>query len=116
MLRANIIIAVLFTPVEGAKIPEWEMMLSAGAVCQNLLVAAQFFNYAAQWLTEWYAYNNKMIEELENQNDLENSIENYQNLLKLNSIIEKKFQKNTKNISEKTREKISKITSKKNAK
>ena len=40
------------------------MMLSAGAVCQNLLVAAQSFNYAAQWLTEWYAYNNKMIEEL----------------------------------------------------
>ena len=63
-LRANVIIAVLFTPVEGTKIPEWEMMLSAGAVCQNLLVAAQSFNYAAQWLTEWYAYNNKMIEEL----------------------------------------------------
>ena len=61
-LRANVIIAVLFTPVEGTKIPEWEMMLSAGAVCQNLLVAAQSFNYAAQWLTEWYAYNNTMIE------------------------------------------------------
>ena len=40
------------------------MMLSAGAVCQNLLVAAQSFNYAAQWLTEWYAYNNKMLEYL----------------------------------------------------
>ena len=63
-LRANVIIAVLFTPVEGTKIPEWEMMLSAGAVCQNLLVAAQSFNYAAQWLTEWYAYNNKMLEYL----------------------------------------------------
>ena len=48
--------------MEGTKIPEWEMMLSAGAVCQNLLVAAQPFNYAAQWLTEWYAYNNTMIE------------------------------------------------------
>ena len=63
-LRANVIIAVLFTPVEGTKIPEWEMMLSTGAVCQNLLVAAQSFNYAAQWLTEWYAYNNTMIEKL----------------------------------------------------
>ena len=63
-LRANVIIAVLFTPVEGTKIPEWEMMLSAGAVCQNLIVAAQSFNYAAQWLTEWYAYNNTMIEKL----------------------------------------------------
>ena len=58
---------------------------------------------------------NNMIEELENQKDLENSLENYQNLLKLNSIIEKKFQKNVKEISEKTKERISKISSKKNA-
>ena len=58
---------------------------------------------------------NNMIAELEKQKDLENSIENYQNLLKLNSIIEKKFQKNVKEISEKTKERISKISSKKNA-
>ena len=59
---------------------------------------------------------NKMIEDLENQKNLENSIENYQNLLKLNNIIEKKFQKDVKNINEKTTENILKITSKKNAK
>ena len=59
---------------------------------------------------------NKMIEELENQNNLESSIEKYQDLLKLNSIIEKKFQKNGKNISKKTREDILEITLKKNAK
>ena len=59
---------------------------------------------------------NKMIEELENQNNLENSIEKYQNLLKLNNIIEKKFQKNIKNINEKTKENILEIKSKKNAK
>ncbi len=58
----------------------------------------------------------KMIKELENQKNLEKSIENYQNLLKLNSIIEKKFQKNIKEISEKTKEKISKITLNKNEK
>ena len=57
-----------------------------------------------------------MIEDLENKKNLENSIENYQNLLKLNNIIEKKFQKNVKDINEKTKENISKITSKKNAK
>lgn len=56
-----------------------------------------------------------MIEELEKQKDLKNSTENYQNLLKLNSIIEKKFQKNIKEISEKTKERISKISLKKNA-
>ena len=59
---------------------------------------------------------NKMVEDLENQKNLENSIENYQNLLKLNNIIEKKFQKDVKNISKKTMENISKITSKKNEK
>tara|TARA_Y100000768_G_scaffold18680_1_gene12860 strand:+ start:160 stop:414 length:255 start_codon:yes stop_codon:yes gene_type:complete len=73
-------------------------------------------NYNSLSLEELTSKANKMIEELENQKDLENSIENYQNLLKLNSIIEKKFQSNIKTISENTKEKILKITSKKNAK
>ena len=59
---------------------------------------------------------NKMVEELENQKDLENSLEKYQGLLKLNSLIEKKFVRDVKNINEKTKEKISKINSQKNAK
>ena len=59
---------------------------------------------------------NKMIEELENQKDLSNSLEKYQNLIKLNNIIEKKFQINIKKINEKTKEKIFKINQKNNAK
>ena len=59
---------------------------------------------------------NKMINELENQKDLENSLDKYQNLIKLNNIIEKKFQKDIKEINEKTKEKISKINQKNNAK
>ena len=59
---------------------------------------------------------NRMIEDLENQKDLENSIENYQNLLRLNNIIEKKFQKTVRDINQKTKKKILKITSKKNVK
>ena len=55
---------------------------------------------------------NKMVEELESQKDLENSIEKYQNLLKINNIIEKKFQKNFKSISEETRNRIKDITKK----
>ena len=58
----------------------------------------------------------KTIENREKETRVENSIENYQNLLKLNNIIEKKFQKDIKNINEKTKEKILKITSKRNAK
>ena len=52
---------------------------------------------------------NKRIVELENQKDLGNSLDKYQNLIKLNKIIEKKFKKNTKEISEKTKGKISNI-------
>ena len=58
----------------------------------------------------------RMIEDLESQKDLNNSTEKYQNLIKLKNIIEKKFQKDVKNINEKTKENIRKIISKKHAK
>ena len=63
-LRASAVIAVLFKPVLHPKIPSWEMELSTGAVCSNIIVAAQSLGYAAQWLTEWYSYNEKMLEYL----------------------------------------------------
>ena len=56
---------------------------------------------------------NRIIEELENRRDLKNSIEDYQKLIKLNNIIEKKFQKESKNISENIKEKIKNIKVKK---
>ena len=62
--RADVVIAVLSTPVEHPKIDVWEMQLSAGAVCTTLLYAAQSLGYAAQWLTEWYAYSDRMLTEL----------------------------------------------------
>ena len=62
--RASVILAVLSVPVEHPKIPDWEMRLSSGAVCMNLLSSAQSLGYAAQWLTEWYAYNDRMLEYL----------------------------------------------------
>ena len=62
--RAEVVIAVISSPKESKKIPAWEMQLSAGAVCTTLLYAAQSLNYAAQWLTEWYAYNDKVLSEL----------------------------------------------------
>ena len=59
---------------------------------------------------------NKIIEQLEKEKNLENSLNNYQELIKLNNIIEKKFQKKSKEINQLTREKINKITRKKNEK
>ena len=73
-------------------------------------------DYNSLSLEELTKEANRMIESLESQKDLENSIESYQNLLKLNNIIEKKFQINVKNINEKTKERILKISSTKNAK
>ena len=73
-------------------------------------------DYSDLSLEELTIEANKMIEYLENQKDLENSMENYQNLIKLNNIIEKKFQRNIKNINIKTKEKITKIFNKKDAK
>ena len=56
---------------------------------------------------------NQIIESLENEKDLNNSVESYQKLLKLNNIIQKKFHKNFKSISEKTNKKIKEIIKKK---
>ena len=73
-------------------------------------------DYNSLSLEELTIEANKMIEELENQNNLESSIEKYQNLLKLNNIIEKKFKKRAIDINTITKENISKITLKSNAK
>ena len=59
---------------------------------------------------------NNIIVSLENEKNLQNSILSYQKLMKLNNTIEKKFQKNSKEINEKTKKKIQDIIRKKNAK
>jgi len=54
---APVIIGVVSSARELIKIPVWEQELSAGAVCQNLLIAAHSLGFVANWLTEWYAYH-----------------------------------------------------------
>lgn len=56
-LRAPLVIAVISRVVKNPGAPEWEQILSAGAACQNLLVAATALGYGAQWITEWYGYS-----------------------------------------------------------
>lgn len=55
--RAPVVVAVVSCAAPHVKVPEWEQVLSAGAVCQNLLIAASAMGFAAQWITEWYAYD-----------------------------------------------------------
>ena len=55
---------------------------------------------------------NQIIENLEKEKNLENAIEDYQKLIKLNNIIERKFQASSKNILSETKDKINKIMKK----
>ena len=57
--RAPLVIAVVSRAAVHPKIPEWEQVMSAGAVCYNLVVAANAFGYGATWLTEWYAFDER---------------------------------------------------------
>lgn len=57
--RAPVVIGVVSTAGPHVKIPEWEQLMSAGAVCHNLLMAANAHGYVSNWLTEWFAYDEK---------------------------------------------------------
>ena len=71
---------------------------------------------ASMSLNELTNLADKIIKNLENENNLTNSYDDYANLLKINRLIEKKFQKNFKEISDKSNLKIKNIKSNKNAK
>lgn len=62
--RAKAVVAVISVVNPQSKIPEWEQILSSGAVCQNMLNAASAMGLAGQWLTEWYAYDPMVLQAL----------------------------------------------------
>ena len=64
MQRSGVVVTVICSMVVPHKIPVWEQQLSAGAVCAHILIAAQSLDYAAQWLTEWPAYDPNVISAL----------------------------------------------------
>jgi len=64
LMRAPVVVAVISRVREAIPIPEWEQILSAGAVCQTMLIAAHALGYVANWLTEWYAYHPGVKERL----------------------------------------------------
>lgn len=64
-LRAPSIVTVISSPVDDPKqTPKWEQELSAGAVCQNLLIAANASGWAASWISEWPAFDSSVAETL----------------------------------------------------
>lgn len=62
--RAPVVIAVISTAKPHFKIPEWEQIMSAGALCLNLIFAANANGFAANWLTEWLAFDPAFLSEL----------------------------------------------------
>lgn len=55
--RAPVVIAVISSPDTLHKTPVWEQELSAGALCQNLMLAANASGWAGCWLSEWIAFS-----------------------------------------------------------
>ena len=62
LARAPLVIAVVSRAAPHVKIPEWEQQLSAGAAAMNLVMAAYALGYAATWITEWYAYDRRVLD------------------------------------------------------
>lgn len=59
LTRAPVVVAVVSRAAPHVKIPQWEQMMSAGAVCLNTLMAANAHGYYSNWLTEWMAYDER---------------------------------------------------------
>jgi nitroreductase len=64
LARAPLVIAVVSRAAPHVKIPEWEQVLSAGAAAMSLVLAAHALGYAANWITEWYAYDRGVLNAL----------------------------------------------------
>jgi nitroreductase len=64
LARAPLVVAVVSRVQPHVKIPEWEQVLSAGATCMNLLHGATALGYGASWITEWYAFDRRVLDAL----------------------------------------------------
>jgi nitroreductase len=64
LARAPLVVAVVSRAGPHVKIPEWEQVLSAGAAAMNLVTAAHALGFAANWITEWYAYDRDTLDAL----------------------------------------------------
>ena len=59
-MQAPVMVAVASVVSDAKPIPEWEQVLSAGAACMNMLVAAHALGFVGQWLTGWAAYSDEV--------------------------------------------------------
>jgi nitroreductase len=64
LMHAPVSVAVVSRVGPHVKIPEWEQLLSVGAATMNLVIAANASGFATSWLTEWYAYDRRVLDAL----------------------------------------------------
>jgi nitroreductase len=64
LTHAPLVIGVVSRAAAHVKIPEWEQVLTAGAVCMNLVLAANAMGFAANWLTNWFSYDPAVLKAL----------------------------------------------------
>ena len=64
LARAPLVVAVVSRARPHVKIPEWEQTMSAGAVCMSLVTAANAMGFGTSWLTEWYAFDRRILDAL----------------------------------------------------
>lgn len=57
LARAPLVVAVISRVVDNPMAPEWEQVLSAGAACYNLCLAANAMGYGTNWITDWVSYS-----------------------------------------------------------
>ena len=61
--HAPVVIVVVFSPVEH-KTPVFEQLLSCGAVCQHVNLAAMAQGFNSQWVTNWCAFDKSAQKEV----------------------------------------------------
>ncbi|SFS33943.1 MULTISPECIES: nitroreductase [unclassified Methylobacterium] len=64
LTHAPVVVAVVSRAGPHVKIPDWEQVLSAGAATMNLVIAANAAGFATSWLTEWFAYDRRVLDAL----------------------------------------------------
>lgn len=62
LARAPLVVAVVARGEPHVKIPDWEQLLSAGAVCMTLVIAANAAGFGTSWLTEWFSFDRRVLD------------------------------------------------------
>ena len=64
LMNAPVVVMVISKAEDKAGAPAWEQVLSCGAACQNLMIAANALGFGTVWVTRWYAYSSGVASHL----------------------------------------------------